>query len=184
MQDHLDLFSQPGPEGLIFPSTNEALPFATTQPVAGTTGKQRRDRKGGKVRPPSGFTGARESLGMPGLRLYDLRHWARRILLSAGMGELAVEQYMGHRLPAVQGAYAVLDPRQVWPVMLRCSELAGWTLDAATPAGGDVVGLLNAMTADQLAAAVSAMSPDQLAVVVPALNPEALVRLLGTHSRP
>ena len=183
MQDHLDRFSQPGPEGLVFPSTNEALPFATTQQVAGTTGKQRRDRKGGKVRPPSGFTGARESIGMPGLRLYDLRHWARRILLSAGMGELAVEQYMGHRLPAVQGAYAVLDPRQVWPVMLRCSELAGWTPSAAAPAGRDIAALLNAMTADQLAAAVSAMSPDQLAVVVPALNPEALVRLLGL-SRP
>ena len=116
---------------------------------------------------------------MPGLRLYDLRHWARRILLSAGMGELAVEQYMGHRLPAVQGAYAVLDPGQIWPVMLRCSELAGWTPDAAPPAGGSVAGLLNAMTTDQLAAAVSAMSPDQLAVVIPSLSPEALVRLLG-----
>ena len=183
MQEHLDRFSQPGPEGLVFPSTNESLPFATTQQVAGTTGKPRRDRKGGKVRPPSGFTGARESIGMPGLRLYDLRHWARRILLSAGMGELAVEQYMGHRLPAVQGAYAVLDPRQVWPVMLRCSELAGWTPSAAAPAGRDIAALLNAMTGDQLAAAVSAMSPDQLAVVVPALNPEALVRLLGL-SRP
>lgn len=184
MEDHLDRFSQPRAEGLIFPSTNEALPFATTQQVAGTTGKQRRDRTGGKVRPPSGFNGARESIGMPGLRLYDLRHWARRILLSAGMGELAVEQYMGHRLPAVQGAYAVLDPRQVWPVMLRCSDLAGWTPSAAAPAGRDTAVLLNEMTAEQLAAAVSAMSPDQLAVLVPTLSPEALVRLLGTQGRP
>lgn len=179
MQHHLDHFAQPGPEGLILPSTNKTLPFATTQQVAGTTGKQRRDRKGSKIRPPSGFTAARESIGMPGLRLYDLRHWARRILLSAGMGELAVEQYMGHRLPAVQGAYAVLDPRQVWPVMLRCSEMTGWEPTQATPTATVDSGILNAMSTGQLAAIIGAMSPEQLAIVLPTLSPEALASLVG-----
>lgn len=181
LQAHLAEHAAPGVSGVLFPSSTTALEFTTVQQVTGTSAKRRTDRGGHKVRTPSGWNAARLAVGRPGLRLYDLRHWARRQWTRAGLDTATVEMLLGHELPTVQGAYAHLDLDHVWPFMVRCSESTGWT--RPVPAAGSALGisprLLNAMTTDQLSATLAAMTTEQLAAAVPHLDPATLARVLG-----
>lgn len=181
LQRHLDEHAAPGVGGLLFSSTNPTLDYATVQQVTGTSAKRRTDRAGHKVRTPSGWNAARLSVGRPGLRLYDLRHWARRQWTRAGLDTATVELLLGHELPAVQGAYAHLDLDHVWPFMVRCSESAGWSAPVRPAASALAISprLLNAMTTEQLAATLAAMTAGQLAATVPQLDPATLARVLG-----
>lgn len=181
LERHLSEHAAPGVSGLLFPSSTPALDYCTVQQVTGTSAKRRTDRGGHKVRTPSGWNAARLAVGRPGLRLYDLRHWARRQWTRAGLDTATVEMLLGHELPTVQGAYAHLDLDHVWPFMVRCSEAAGWSppVRPAASALGISPRLLNAMTTDQLSATLAAMTPEQLAAAVPHLDPATLARVLG-----
>lgn len=183
---HLDAYAARGADGLLFPSSNPGLDFCTVQQVAGTSAKRRKDRKGQTFRPATGWNAARLAVARPSLRLYDLRHWARRQWTRAGLDTATAEMLLGHELPRVLGTYAHLDLEHVWPVMVRCSELTGWTRPTiATPtrsaagSGGISPRLLAAMTGDQLTHALAAMSDEQLAAVVPQLDPATLARVLS-----
>lgn len=88
----------------------------------------------------------------PALRIYDLRHWARRIWTLAGLDYASVEMLLGHAA-LVQGSYAHLDHGHVWPYAVKVSELAGWTRPGkADPPGAPPIDprLLAAMTPEQL----------------------------------
>lgn len=181
LQAHLATHAAPGPDGLVFPNAPTDTTPATIQQVWGTSKTNRRE--------PSGFHRARLLVGSPELTVYDLRRWGRRILRRAGMSDLDVEQYMGHQLGRVTDAYAVVDPEMVWTVMVKASELAGWTkpipsapaLPAAQHEGLPIPArLLNAMTPAQLAGVLEGMDEDALAVVVPQLEPSAIARLLAS----
>ncbi len=152
--------------------------------MTGTTAKQRADRKGHKLRAPSGWNAARLAVGRPSLRLYDLRHWARRQWTRAGLDTASAEMLLGHELPRVLGTYAHLDPDHVWPYMVRCSETIGWTRPDATAAPALAIPprLLNAMTGEQLSAALAAMTDAQLAETVPHLDPTTLARVFSVKT--
>ncbi len=172
LADHLSKWAAPGRDGLVFPSpSNPELP-ATVQQLWGTSQTKRRQA--------TGFHRARQVIGSPDLTVYDLRRWGRRTLRRAGMTDLDVEQYMGHQLGRVTDAYALLDPALVWPVMVRASELAGWTKPSTAPVALPVPArLLDAMTSERLAQALAHMSDEQLQAVAAQVKPETLARALS-----
>ena len=174
LDTHINQFVGAGAEAMLFPSTNPTRKYASSHQIAG---KARDDRRG----PARGWLGAREAVGLPGLRLYDLRHWARRMLLTAGLGEIAVELYMGHKLPTVQGAYSHTDPRQVWKAMLRLEELAGLAPppSPAPAPPSPMSGLLNALDDTTLTDALAALDAAQLAEVIPALPTQRVATVLA-----
>lgn len=182
---HLNAHATPGVDGLLFPSSNPNLDYATVQQVTGTSPKRRTDRKGSKVRVPTGWNAARLAVSRPSLRLYDLRHWARRQWTRAGLDTASAEMLLGHELPRVLGTYAHLDLDHVWPFMVRCSESAGWVPPMPQQPRATIhPRLLNAMTADQLAGTLAVMTDDQLADAVPHLDAATLARVLSLNLRP
>lgn len=178
LEEHLERYVDADPKSLVFPSGNPSVPYLTPFQING--------RRGDKKRRASGWNAARQTVGVPALRLYDLRHWARRMLLTAGMGELLVEQYMGHRLPAVQGSYSHVDPKQVWPIMVRCSELAGerrpTSTSVTTPpaSAGALAAVLNALDDATLAATLSTLDAPEIASLIPALPPARIAAVLAS----
>ena len=184
LEDHLARWAEPGPAGLLFPSTNPAMDFATDRQVMGTYPSKRtgKGRKAGVQREATGFAAARLAIERPTLRIYDLRHWARRMWTLAGLDYASTEMLLGHELPMVQGTYAHLDLDHVWPYAVKVSELAGWS-KPGTPSDAPVIDprLLAAMTAEQLTSALAGMSDAQLAVTVPLLAPETIVKALASR---
>lgn len=187
---HLRRWVAPGNTALLFPATERGSDFASVQQVLGTSQKARtgKGRRKGTERRVSGFYAAREAIGRPTLRLYDLRHWARRIWTLAGLDFASVEMLLGHRLPEVQHTYAHLDLEHVFPYALKVSELAGWTNPDASPAPVSGLAihprLLSAMTPEQLAVALAGMTDDQLSTVVPTLDAATLARALARTVAP
>lgn len=102
--------------GLLFPSTNPNIPYATNEQVRGSDNPGRY----------TGWLKARQQFNRPRLRIHDLRHWARLMWTRAGLDYPSVEMMLGHKLPEVVGIYAHFDPVHVWPYMVKVSELAGW----------------------------------------------------------
>ena len=184
LDDHEAEVAQPGEDGLLFPSTNPNMPYATNQQVMGTYPSQRKEPgRRPREREASGFAAARLAIGRPTLRLYDLRHWARGIWNSTGLDFASVEMLLGHTLPMVTGTYAHLDLEHVWPYAVKVSELSGWqrpTSQGAPAAAFPSVDarLLGMMTPEQLRATLAAMPDDELSALVPTLPPELLSRLL------
>lgn len=167
---HIDRYAAPGPDGLLFPSTNPVNPWPTIQQVIGTSAKQRTGKgRKTKLRTPTGFNAARIAIGRPELRLYDLRRWARHMWRKAGIGDADCEQLLGHVLDPVMGAYVTLDRDGLWPYMVRLSELAGWTrtIDPRTLPDAPIINprLLAAMTPEQLSITLAGMTDAQLAGV-------------------
>ena len=184
---HLDAHAAPGVDGLLFPSSNPARDFCTVGQVAGTAPKRRKYPTGTRLEKPTGWNAARLAVARPSLRLYDLRHWARRQWTRAGLDTASAEMLLGHELPRVLGTYAHLDLDHVWPFMVRCSELTGWTPPVAPKHTPAIISprLLNAMTAEQLAGTLATMSDEQLAEAVPHLDAATLARVLSaTVTRP
>ncbi|MGD8214038.1 tyrosine-type recombinase/integrase [Aestuariimicrobium sp. Y1814] len=173
--------ADPGEGGLIFPSTNPGVPYATTQQVMGTYPSNRQEPgRSARQRQASGFAAARLAIGRPTLRLYDLRHWARGVWNSTGLDFASVEMLLGHTLPMVVGTYAHLDLDHVWPHAVKVSELAGWQRPATAPAGTPAIHprLLAAMTPEQLRDTLAGLTDAQLAATVPELPPHVLARAL------
>lgn len=179
---HEARYARPGEDGLLFPSTNPNMAYATNQQVMGTYPSRRKEPgRRPRQREASGFAAARLAIGRPTLRLYDLRHWARGVWNSTGLDFASVEMLLGHTLPMVTGTYAHLDLEHVWPYAVKVSELSGWQRPTTAPtadAPAIDARLLAAMTPEQLRATMAAIPNDELAALVPTLSPELLSRLL------
>lgn len=185
IDDHLSRFAQVGSKGLVFPSTNPMMDYASDRQVMGTYASKRTGKgcKKGVTRSATGFAAARQVIGRPTLRIYDLRHWARRMWTLAGLDYASTEMLLGHELPMVQGTYAHLDLGHVWPYAIKVSELAGWTRPRRTDSQANDFAinprLMAAMTPEQLTAMFAKMSDAQLAQVVPLLTPEAIATMIS-----
>lgn len=170
---HLDQWAAPGPDGLVWPSTNPVRPFGSIKQVMGTHPGSK-----GQV---SGFNAARVAIGRPELRLYDLRRWARHMWRKAGIGDADCEQLLGHKLDPVMGSYVTQDREELRPNMARLSELAGWSPPSTPQASAPAIDhrLLRVMTPEQLRAALGAMDDAELADAVAQLPAEVLARALS-----
>lgn len=191
LDQHEAEWAQPGDDGLLFPSTNPHMAYATNQQVMGTYPSRRKEPgRRPREREASGFAAARLAIGRPTLRIYDLRHWARGVWNSTGLDFASVEMLLGHTLPMVTGTYAHLDLDHVWPYAVKVSELSGWQRptshhrDASTVMDASALSprLLAAMTPEQLRATLAAFTDDQLAALVPTLPPEVLARLVASDT--
>ena len=174
---HLEEHAQPGPKGLLFPSSHGGMDYATVKQVAGGTGQG----KGGKL---TGFNAAREAIGRPTLRLYDFRRWARYVWRLAGLSEYECERLLGHKLGTVTAAYFTFDLAQFWPHVDRISTDAGWVAPApsrAAPSGPTdaLAGIVGGMGVDQLVATLAALPQKQLAQVLPYVAPEHMAAVVS-----
>lgn len=176
---HLVSYAQPGYDGLVFPSTNPAMSFASSGQVQG---KKAGSGKQGNY--SSGWNKARETIGKPSLRLYDLRHWARLIWTRAGLDYATVEMLLGHQLPTIQGTYAHYDIGHAWTYARKVSEMTGWSPDVGRAQPVRIPDrLLNAMSTRQLGEYLSRLSDEGAAAVVPHIPVEKLMKLMGRDDR-
>ena len=94
LDDHLQRYSEPGPEGLVFP--------------AAEGGPMRRTNFRRRVWIP-----ATEAAGVPGLRFHDLRHTGATLAAASGAPLKALMQRMGHSTVAAALRYQhVVDGQQ------------------------------------------------------------------------
>lgn len=175
LEQHLDRYAQPGPRGLLFPSTNSALAFRTASQVNGNAARP------GK--PGYGWHHARAVAGRPDAHLHDLRHWGSTLWDEAGTPAGLRIALMGHAQPGMTGHYTHPDTTKASPYALRVSELAGWSTQPAssTSSGsssspsavatnpGVLASILATLDPDALAATLARLDADQLAEVVPLL---------------
>ncbi len=180
--EHLNEWAEPGESGLIFPSTNPAIAYRTTQQINGRTFP-------GAKRVGYGWQYAREEIGMPELRLHWLRHWAATLWAEAGTPDSLRRAILGHTQPGMTGGYTHPDLVKAQAYAVKVSELAGWTPPsvgpvAAKPAAaaqnaGPLPGLLNALDDAALIAAIAKMDAVTLAAVVPHLPPERIALVVA-----
>lgn len=179
LEAHLAEWAEPGPDGLLFPSTNPAQAFRTASQV---NGNAPRPGKSGY-----GWYHARQAAGRPDAHLHDLRHWGATLWDEAGTPAALRIAIMGHAQPGMTGHYTHPDTTKASPYARRVSELAGWgvvtlagmevsptsepTLSAVLAALDDatLLATLPSLTAEQLAAIVPALPPARVALVVAAL---------------
>ena len=179
LAEHLERFAEPGPDGLLFPSTHAGSAYATEQQVLGSSGKQRTDRKTSKPRRPTGWYAARAAIDMPDLRLYDLRHWGRLMWRRAGLDDPSIERLMGHIIPGAKGHYAHPDTLHAWPSFERLSEMTGWMPPQRSNGLELDPRVFLRMTPEKRAEALTGLSGEQLAALFTALTPEQLGSVMG-----
>lgn len=180
---HLKRWAQPEEDGLIFPSTNPAMNFRTTQQINGHAAVLRGD---GSVRKKGyGWYHARQVVGIPNLRLHWLRHWASTVWDEAGTPEGMRRTIMGHVQQGMTGLYTHPDTAKAVPYAIRVSELAGWqrprveVLVPASPARSDALAsLLARMDPSALAVVLAAMDPDELRDLLPLIPAERVAAVL------
>ena len=185
--EHLDKWAVAGPDGLLFPSTNPAMDFRTTQQINGHAAVLRKD---GSVRKKGyGWYHARQVAGVPTMRLHWLRHWSSTVWDEAGTPDGLRRAIMGHVQPGMTGRYTHPDTTKASPYARRVSELAGWSSpeSATTPrtrAPDEAMQkLLTAMDSRTLAAALSTMKPAEVADLLPHLPPERVAAILAARLR-
>jgi hypothetical protein len=180
--DHLDEWAEPGTDGLVFPSTNPAKAFRTTQQINGRTFP-----KG--TRQGYGWLYARACIGLPSLHLHWLRHWCATLWDEAGTPEALRREILGHAQPGMTGHYTHPDPTKGSPYAVRVSELAGWTRpgsevgsnyppEPTDPATAALAAILAAMPAEQLAGTLANMPAAQIAALVPHLPTERVAAVM------
>lgn len=191
---HLDKYAAPGADGLLFPSTNPSIAFRTTQQINGHATKPATKSK--PARPGYGWYGARETVGMPGMRLHWLRHWGATQWLKAGLPEPLRVGLMGHAQGSMTNRYTHPAPEELAPYARKLAEAAGWTppsrpaspLEAvqATPAAPEasLVAVLAVLDDDALTAAVAALDDDARAAALAALPPARVAAIVGKLARP
>ena len=183
---HLAEWALRGPNGLLFPSTNPAMDFRTTQQINGHAAVLRKD---GSVRKKGyGWYHARKVVEMPTLRLHWLRHWSNTVWDEAGTPEGVRRAIMGHVQQGMTGHYTHPDTTKASPYARRVSELAGWigpehaNTATNTAPDGALKSLLFAMDPRTLAVALSTMSSAEVADLLPHLPPERVAAILAARA--
>lgn len=177
---HLSQWAGTGRDGLLFPSTNPAMDFRTSQQINGhaeVLDKSGRVRKAG-----FGWYHARRELGLPLFRLHWLRHWGATLWDEAGTPEAMRRAILGHAQPGMTGSYTHPDTTKASPYALRVSELAGWTAHRSPEPTATLGPLLAALDDATLAQILSRLDAVQVAELVPQLPAERIAAVLG-HMR-
>ncbi len=187
---HLGRFAEPGPSGLLFPSTTPSKAFRTSGQIAGHAEKMKR---GKVVERGFGWNQARLDAGIPGARLHHLRHWGATLWAEAGAPEPLRIAILGHSQPGMTGAYTHPDTRKASDYARRVSELAGWSTGrpagpsaAGSPAaaGSALAAALSALDDQSLAAALGALEAPQVTQIMEALPPARQVAVLAALVTP
>ena len=185
LAEHLAEWSDPGGAGLIFPSTNPAIAYRTTQQINGRTFP-------GTQRVGYGWQYAREQIGMPELRLHWLRHWAATVWAEVGTPEPLRRSILGHTQPGMTGTYTHPDLVKAQPYAAKVSELAGWRRNSTGPAAtatipaamdGTLAAVLAAMPAAALATTLAALDAASLASIIPQLPPATMAEVVALLAR-
>lgn len=106
LTDHLALFAEPGPDGLLFPAPG-----------------------GGFIRPENfrsrAWLPAVKAAGLSPLRLHDLRHTCASLAIAAGADVKVLQRMLGHSSAALTlDRYGHLMPGQARSVAERLDEMA------------------------------------------------------------
>lgn len=183
--DHLQSWAAPGRKGLLFPSTNPAMQFRTTQQINGHAAVYRED---GTLRKKGyGWYHARQVIGMPTLHLHWLRHRASTVWDEAGTPEGLRRAVMGHVQRGMTGLYTHPDTTRAVPYAIRVSELAGWqrpTLavsSSATAPPTVMAKLLAGLDPAALAAALGHMTSEELGELIPLLPADKIAAVLASR---
>ncbi len=186
--DHLDSWAEPGPEGLLFPSTNPAIDFRTTQQINGHAAVRRED---GTVRKRGyGWYHARQVAGVPTMHLHWLRHWASTVWDEAGTPDGVRRAIMGHAQPGMTGLYTHPDTAKASPYAVRVSELAGWSANPPARTSPEtsrvdpLVSVLATLEPRVLGEVLASMSTEQVSELLPQLPPQHVAAALAALKRP
>lgn len=180
---HLDQWAEPGDDGLLFPSSNPAMAFRTTQQINGHAAVRRKD---GSIRKRGyGWYHARQEAGLPTMRLHWLRHWGATLWDEAGTPEAIRRAILGHAQPGMTGHYTHPDTTKASPYALKVSQLAGWKPPTSAPSlketsTNTLANVLGLMNADALADTLAALNADQLAEVVPLLPADKVAAVVAS----
>jgi len=184
LQHHLERWAAPGRNGLLFPSTNPAMDFRTTQQINGHAAVYRED---GTLRKKGyGWYHARQVIGMPSLHLHWLRHWASTVWDEAGTPEGLRRTIMGHVQRGMTGLYTHPDTTKAVPYAIRVSELAGWPRPAASlppvvPPASALAKLLGGLDQSTLAGVLASMTGAEVRDLIPILPPDQIASVLASR---
>lgn len=172
---HVQKYALADPNGLIFPSGDMANPYGTLQAVRGY-----RDGR------PNGFYAAARSLDLADLDFYWLRAWAAKTWKLAGMGELTADLLLGHNIGAVRAAYHVVSIETVWPALVECSRMAGWS-GGISSGNSDMdldTRILASLPTDKLREVLADLDGDRLKFALNELPCDVLAELIGNLGSP
>lgn len=185
LERHLATWAEPGRTGLLFPSTNPAMDFRTTQQINGHAAVFRED---GSIRKKGyGWYHARQVVGMPTLRLHWLRHWASTVWDEAGTPEGLRRSIMGHVQSGITGLYTHPDTTKAVQYAIRVSELAGWQSpkspapSAVVAPSGALATLLGTMEPAALAGILATMNAEEIGQIIPLLPPDRVAAILTSR---